>query len=71
VISPLLLEGKARRWRRRQIGEAVRPQMLLKLAASTGGAGLVAGRTGIADAMRSFSSAETGRLQVLDWAATQ
>src|SRR5256885_8464101 len=43
-------------------------QMLLKLAAATGGAGLVAGRTGIADAMRSFSSAETGRLQVLDWA---
>src|SRR5258708_14836969 len=42
--------------------------MLLKLAAATGGAGLVAGRTGIADAMRSFSSAETGRLQVLDWA---
>src|SRR6478672_2004788 len=43
-------------------------QMLLKLAAATGGAGLVAGRTGIADAMRSFSAAETGRLQVLDWA---
>src|SRR5258706_13665397 len=43
-------------------------QMLLKLAAATGGAGLVAGRTGIADAMRSFSTAQTGRLQVLDWA---
>ncbi|MFL5955744.1 MAG: hypothetical protein ACJ76I_16730, partial [Gaiellaceae bacterium] len=43
-------------------------QMLLKLAAATGGAGLVGGRTGIADAMRSFSTAETGRLQVLDWA---
>jgi spermidine/putrescine transport system substrate-binding protein len=43
-------------------------QMLLKLAAATGGAGLVAGRTGIADAMRSFATAETGRLQVLDWA---
>ncbi len=43
-------------------------QMLLKLAAATGGAGLVAGRTGIADAMRSFSTTETGRLQVLDWA---
>jgi spermidine/putrescine transport system substrate-binding protein len=43
-------------------------QTLLKLAAAAGGAGLVAGRTGIADAMRSFSSAESGRLQVLDWA---
>src|SRR6476620_10289314 len=43
-------------------------QTLLKLAAATGGAGLVAGRTGIAVAMRSFSATETGRLQVLDWA---
>src|SRR5437763_6628408 len=43
-------------------------QTLLKLAAAAGGAGLVAGRTGIADAMRSFSSTETGRLHVLDWA---
>ena len=43
-------------------------QMLLKLAAATGGAGLVAGRAGIADAMRALSTAETGRLQVLDWA---
>src|SRR5215470_5883122 len=41
---------------------------LLKLAAVTGGAGLVAGRTGVADAMRSHVLAETGRLQVLDWA---
>jgi spermidine/putrescine transport system substrate-binding protein len=41
---------------------------LLKLAAATGGAGLVAGRTGIADAARSRLAAETGRLQVLDWA---
>src|SRR3981189_2005700 len=41
-------------------------QKLLKLAAATGGAGLVAGRSGIADAMRSLSSAETGRLPGLD-----
>src|SRR5438045_2328093 len=43
-------------------------QSLLKLAAAAGGAGLVGGRTGIAKAMRSFSLAETGRLQVMDWA---
>ena len=43
-------------------------QSLLKLAAVAGGAGLVAGRAGIADAMRAAVLAETGRLQVLDWA---
>src|ERR1700704_1748469 len=43
-------------------------QMLLKLAAATRGAGVGAGRAGVADAMRSFATAETGRLQVLDWA---
>jgi spermidine/putrescine transport system substrate-binding protein len=43
-------------------------QTVLKLAAAVGGAGLVAGRTGVAGAMRTFSAAETGRLQVLDWA---
>ena len=43
-------------------------QDLLKLAALTGGAGLVAGRTGVADAMRTFGAAESGRLEVLDWA---
>ena len=43
-------------------------QSLLKLAAVAGGAGLVAGRAGIADAMRAAMFAETGRLQVLDWA---
>ena len=43
-------------------------QSLLKMAAAAGGVGLVAGRTGIADAMRSFAFAETGNLQVLDWA---
>ena len=42
-------------------------QSLLKLAAA-GGVGLVAGRAGVADAMRAISLAETGRLQVLDWA---
>src|SRR3954453_18555489 len=40
-------------------------QSLLKLAAVAGGAGLVAGRAGMAQA---FAMAETGRLQVLDWA---
>jgi spermidine/putrescine transport system substrate-binding protein len=43
-------------------------QSLLKLAAVAGGAGLVAGRAGIADAMRTAMFADTGRLQVLDWA---
>jgi hypothetical protein len=43
-------------------------QTLLKLAAATGGAGLLAGRVGVADAMRAVSLAETGRLQVMDWA---
>ena len=43
-------------------------QSLLKLAAVAGGAGLVAGRAGVADAMRAAMWAETGRLQVLDWA---
>jgi spermidine/putrescine-binding protein len=43
-------------------------QMLLKMAAAAGGAGLVAGRTGLADAMRTFALAETGNLQVMDWA---
>jgi spermidine/putrescine transport system substrate-binding protein len=41
---------------------------LLKLVATTGGAGLLAGRTGIADAARAHFAAESGRLQVLDWA---
>jgi spermidine/putrescine-binding protein len=43
-------------------------QDLLKLAAVTGGAGLLAGRTSIAHAMRTLGTAESGRLQVLDWA---
>ena len=41
---------------------------LLKLAAAAGGAGLVGGRAAIADAARARLAAETGRLQVLDWA---
>ena len=41
---------------------------LLKLAAVTGGAGLVAGRTGLARAASTYLAQETGRLQVLDWA---
>ena len=41
---------------------------LLKLAAVTGGAGLVAGRTGLARAASAQLVKETGRLQVLDWA---
>ncbi len=41
---------------------------LLKLAVATGGAGLLAGRSSIADAARSRLAAESGRLQVLDWA---
>jgi spermidine/putrescine transport system substrate-binding protein len=41
---------------------------LLKLAAAAGGAGLVGGRAALADAARLGLVAETGRLQVLDWA---
>ena len=40
---------------------------LLKLAAVTGGAGLLAGRAGVAEAARAQLAKETGRLQVLDW----
>jgi spermidine/putrescine-binding protein len=41
---------------------------LLKLAASTGGAGFLAGRAGVAAAALERLTAESGRLQVLDWA---
>ena len=41
---------------------------VLELAALAGGAGLVAGRAGFADAARSGLAAESGGLQVLDWA---
>ena len=43
-------------------------QALLKWAAVTGGAGLIAGRAGLAGAMRALPGAESGHLQVLDWA---
>jgi len=41
---------------------------LLRLAAATGGAGLLAGRSSLAHAARAHLEAESGRLQVLDWA---
>jgi spermidine/putrescine-binding protein len=41
---------------------------LFKLAAAAGGASLLAGRTGIARAALERLTAESGRLQVLDWA---
>ena len=42
-------------------------QELLKLAAAAGGAGLLAGRAGLAGAALDHFTAESGRLQVLDW----
>jgi len=41
---------------------------LLRLAAATGGAGLVAGRAGFAHAPRGQLEAERGPPQVLEWA---
>ena len=41
---------------------------LLKLAAATGGAALVGGPAAVANAARAQLAAESGRLQVLDWA---
>jgi spermidine/putrescine transport system substrate-binding protein len=43
-------------------------EQLLKAAAAVGGAGVLAGRAGIADAARTRLAAETGGLKVLDWA---
>jgi spermidine/putrescine transport system substrate-binding protein len=43
-------------------------QELLKLAAVAGGAGLVAGRTSLAGAALERLTAESGNLQVMDWA---
>src|SRR5256885_15267011 len=40
---------------------------LLKLAAVAGGAAIVGGRTGVAEAARAHLAKESGRLQVLDW----
>src|SRR3954447_16015469 len=53
------VEDEARRFDR---------QMLLKMAAAAGGAGMLAGRAGVAGALNAVSAAESGRLQVLDWA---
>src|SRR5438093_6293058 len=50
------------------LGRRLSREDLLKLAAVTGGAGLVAGRTGLARAASAHLAKETGRLQVLDWA---
>ena len=49
-------------------GRRLSRQELLKLAAVAGGAGIVAGRAGVAGAARAHLAAESGRLQVLDWA---
>ena len=43
-------------------------QDLLKLAAAAGGASLLAGRASAAGAALDLFAAESGRLQVLDWA---
>jgi spermidine/putrescine transport system substrate-binding protein len=43
-------------------------QTLFRYAVATGGAGVLAGRAGMADAMRAIAASETGRLQVMDWA---
>ena len=50
------------------LGRRLSRQDLLKLAAAAGGAGLLAGRTGAANAALERLAAESGRLQVLDWA---
>ena len=50
------------------VDRRVSRQDLLKLAAAAGGAGLLAGRTGAASAALDLLAAESGRLQVLDWA---
>ncbi len=52
-------EGTERRLSREQ---------LLKVAAAAGGAGLLGGRIGTAQAALDWLNAESGRLQVLDWA---
>jgi spermidine/putrescine transport system substrate-binding protein len=43
-------------------------ERLLRIAAATGGAGLVAGRAGMGRAARTELAKESGRLKVLDWA---
>ena len=43
-------------------------EQLLKIAAAAGGATLLGGRLGTAEAAQAALLAESGRLQVLDWA---
>src|SRR6478672_9400410 len=43
-------------------------EQVLRLAAAAGGAGLLGGRIGTAQAALDWLNAESGRLQVLDWA---
>jgi len=50
------------------LGRRVSREDFLKLAAAAGGAGLLAGRAGAADAALARLAAESGRLQVMDWA---
>jgi spermidine/putrescine transport system substrate-binding protein len=50
------------------LGRRISRTDLLKLAAAAGGAGLIGGRAALADAARAHLAAESGRLQVLDWA---
>ena len=50
------------------LGRRVSREDFLKLAAAAGGAGLLAGRSSAADAALARLSAESGRLQVMDWA---
>src|SRR5207248_10052878 len=68
--SPELLEGSTTGMgsEENEFEARVDRQGLFKLAAAVGAAGPLAGRTGVAEAMRSHSLAESGRLQVLDWA---
>ncbi|HEY6149488.1 MAG TPA: hypothetical protein VIW19_03135, partial [Gaiellaceae bacterium] len=43
-------------------------EQLLKIVAATGGATLLGGRLGTAELAQAALTAESGRLQVLDWA---
>jgi spermidine/putrescine transport system substrate-binding protein len=50
------------------LGRRVSRAEMLRLAAIAAGAGVVAGPTAVAEAARQRLAAETGRLQVMDWA---
>jgi spermidine/putrescine transport system substrate-binding protein len=50
------------------LGRKISRAEMLRLAALAAGAGVVAGPTAVAEAARSRLAAESGRLQVLDWA---